>query len=62
MITSTPSLLLKLITYLGLGRDVTPLVEQRLQALHMALICRKEQGRGPTLKDDNGYRYEERDG
>ena len=60
VITSTPSLLITLITYLVRGREVTPLVEQRLQALHIALLCRKVQGRGPTLKDDNGYRYEER--
>ena len=62
MITSTPSLLITLITYLGRGVDVTPLVEQRLQALHMALLCRVEQGREPILKDDNGYRYEVRGG
>ena len=62
MITSTPSLLITRISYLGRGRDVTPLVEQRLQALHMALLCRKVQGREPTLKDDNGYRYEKRGG
>ena len=62
MITSTPSLLITLITYLVRGRDVTPLVEQRLQALHIALLCRKVQGRVPILKDDNGYRYEERGG
>ena len=57
---STPSLLITLITYLGRGRDVTPLVEQRLQALHMAVQCRPVQGCQPILKDDNGYRYEER--
>ena len=62
VITSTPSLLITLITYLVCGHDVTPLVEQRLQALHMAVLSRKVQGRGATLKDDNGYRYEERRG
>ena len=62
MITSTPSLLITLITYLVRGRDVTPLVEQRLQALHIAVICSEEQGRVPILKDDNGYRYEVRGG
>ena len=60
MITSTPSLLITLITYLVRGIDVTPLVEQRLQALHIAVHCRQVQGRPPILKDDNGYRYEER--
>ena len=60
MITSTPSLLITLITYLGRGRDVTPLVEQRLQALHIAVLCRQVQGRVPILKDDNGYKYEVR--
>ena len=52
VITSTPSLLITLITYLVRGRDVTPLVEQRLQALHIALLCREVQGRPPILKDD----------
>ena len=52
------SLILRLITYLVRGRDVTPLVEQRLQALHMAPLCRDEQGRAPILKDDNGYTRE----
>ena len=60
VITSTPSLLITLITYRVRGLDVTPLVEQRLQALHIALLCRDEQGRVPILKDDNGYRYEVR--
>ena len=62
MTTTTPTLLITLITYLGRGREVTPLVEQRLQALHIALHCRNEQGRVPKLKDDNRYRYEERGG
>ena len=62
MITSTPSLLITLITYLVRGRDVTPLVEQRLQALHIALHRHVVQGRDPILKDDNGYRYEVRGG
>ena len=60
VITSTPSLLITLITSLIRGRDVTPLVEQHLQALHMAVLCRVVQGRFLILKDDNGYRYEER--
>ena len=60
MITSTPSLLITLITYLVRGRDVTPLVKQCLQALQIALLCRDEQGRVPILKDDKRSRYEER--
>ena len=62
VITSTPSLIITLITYRISGRDVTPLVEQHLQALHMALPCREVQGRVHILKDDNGYRYEVRGG